>query len=194
MVRNKTLVLVCAVLAVGLFVLPSALSLFAGQHTFYSGSEVSCIKCHGAEAAELAASGEGTTGATIHSTDIFTKAANSQCTACHQVSSEYNNTHQHATVSPPCVACHNNTIAELQNANESHTKFYEAALAENTTTLAEANAACIACHTQIEIGITWERATTLNFTAGHSVDGWIVDNFTVGTGTNTTTTTGGGYP
>jgi len=39
-----------AVVAVGLFALPSTVSLFSGQHRWYNisgtGNEIPCIKCH----------------------------------------------------------------------------------------------------------------------------------------------------
>jgi len=62
----------------------------------------------------------------------------------------------------------------------------------NATLETEANEACIGCHTHIGVNITWERATTLEFTAGHTEAGWSIGDFNA-TGTNTTTTSGGGY-
>jgi len=188
MLGNKTLVLVVAVLAVGLFVMPSALALFAGQHTFYTGSGVDCAKCHGAEAGELAASGMNAAGSQqIHYSQT--------CLECHQsADAGYNQIEQHAAIAVPCVACHPNVARELQDSSEGHTEFYYGALDDNSTILKDANEACIACHTQIATTITWERATTLEFTAGHTAEGWTVDDFAVGAGAlNTTTTTGGGY-
>ncbi|MCZ7381395.1 MAG: hypothetical protein O8C64_07485 [Candidatus Methanoperedens sp.] len=44
--NSKIILLSFAVIAVGLFALPSTLSLFSGQHTFYNGSQVQCSKCH----------------------------------------------------------------------------------------------------------------------------------------------------
>jgi len=187
MLGNKTLVLVVAVLAVGLFVLPSALSLFAGQHTFYSGSDVDCAKCHGAEAVELAAGGPHGGTSPI------------PCTDCHQsVAAGYDNNVEHAAISPQCIVCHGetsannggNVTAELLSDAEAHMEFYlgadEAGLEQG------ANEACIACHTMIGTAITWDRATTLEFTAGHTAEGWTVGEFNA-TGTNTTETSGGGY-
>jgi len=186
MVRNKTLVLVCAVLAVGLFVLPSALSLFAGQHAFIGPSAVDCKKCHGAEAAEMDAGG---TSAPHNSL---------KCTSCHQTTAAgYDKTLQHASISPQCIVCHSgtgsmhsgggNVSAELLNDAESHTEFYLGADADDLEQ--GANEACIGCHTHIGVNITWERATTLAFTAGHTTAGWDITDFTAeGSVTNTTTT------
>jgi len=188
MVRNKTLVLVCAVLAVGLFVLPSALSLFAGQHQFVTGTSVECSKCHGAEYGEIAAS----------QSDAH---KNKPCKDCHQTSAAFDSTVQHASISPQCIVCHSSSSStkntgggdiatELLNDTESHRKFYQGAL--NSSLEQGGNEACIGCHTHIGVNITWERAKTLNFTAGHDADGWVLGNFTA-EGTNTTWTSDGGY-
>lgn len=42
-----------------------------------------------------------------------------------------------------------------------------------------ANEACIACHTQIGVNISWTKSTTLHFNANETHDGtWIIDDFT----------------
>jgi len=57
--KNKVLLLSAAVVAVGLFALPSTLSMFAGQHSWYDPKDngIPCAKCHFLEKEELAASG-----------------------------------------------------------------------------------------------------------------------------------------
>ena len=54
---NKIALMAIAVVAIGIFALPSTVSLFAGQHTWYdlnpTGSQVPCMKCHGDIAAEM---------------------------------------------------------------------------------------------------------------------------------------------
>jgi len=48
---NKIALLAIAVVAIGIFALPSTVSLFSGQHSWYdlggSESDVPCMKCHG---------------------------------------------------------------------------------------------------------------------------------------------------
>ena len=48
---NKIALLAIAVVAIGIFALPSTVSLFSGQHSWYDlndeGSQVPCMKCHG---------------------------------------------------------------------------------------------------------------------------------------------------
>ena len=58
--NSKILMLSVAVIAVGLFALPSTLSMFAGQHSWYDpkvSGGIPCAKCHFLEKDELAGSG-----------------------------------------------------------------------------------------------------------------------------------------
>jgi len=50
-----------------------------------------------------------------------------------------------------------------------------------------ANSACIACHTHVDVEITYTRPTTLTFDANEGIDGtWVLNNY--GVGPNTTVT------
>jgi len=55
--REKFILVVTAVVAIGIFALPSTISLFAGQHAWYNisdvGNEVPCEKCHADVAEEM---------------------------------------------------------------------------------------------------------------------------------------------
>ncbi len=84
---NQVLILAIAIIAIGLFILPSTLSMFVGQHTWYSvknpdDMEALCAKCHQPEVdeweANIAAGGAHATFATEYPT-------RSGCTICHQV-------------------------------------------------------------------------------------------------------------
>ncbi|MCK4459335.1 MAG: hypothetical protein KAU52_06410 [Methanosarcinales archaeon] len=57
--NSKVLMLSVAVIAIGLFALPSTLSMFAGQHSWYDPKSdgIPCQKCHFLEDDELSASG-----------------------------------------------------------------------------------------------------------------------------------------
>jgi hypothetical protein len=61
MKSKEMALLVIAVAAIGIFALPSTVSLFAGQHTWYDlgakGNDVPCEKCHADIADELGISG-----------------------------------------------------------------------------------------------------------------------------------------
>ena len=43
---KKKIMVYVALMAIGLYVMPNTVSIFAGQHTFYNGMGVACDKCH----------------------------------------------------------------------------------------------------------------------------------------------------
>ena len=180
--NSKVLLLSVAVIAIGLFAMPSTLSLFAGQHTFYNGSEVNCQKCHDDIYSEIS------TGSSAHT-------SLTQCQGCHKTGTltnlvPYNGTGgnitivtnvtgtqtAHAAVTMECVACHQGVPAELEGADAAHTAFYynssyttnsSAGLTSVNQTVVKlkgANAACIGCHTHAVMNITWQRTTGYNIT------------------------------
>lgn len=61
---NKIVLMIVAVVAVGIFVLPSTVSLFSGQHTWYDlsisggGNDVPCEKCHVGIGEEMQSGGD----------------------------------------------------------------------------------------------------------------------------------------
>nr|CBH37856.1 hypothetical secreted protein [uncultured archaeon] len=64
MSSSKLILVAIAIVAVGLFALPSSVSLFSGQHTWYNlgetaGSDVPCDKCHADINAEMISTGNG---------------------------------------------------------------------------------------------------------------------------------------
>jgi hypothetical protein len=58
---NKLVLVTIAVVAIGIFALPSTISMFGGQHNWYdlgpAGNQVPCIKCHGDVYDEFTAGG-----------------------------------------------------------------------------------------------------------------------------------------
>ena len=83
----QVLILAIAIVAIGLFILPSTLSMFVGQHTWYSvkspdDMEALCVKCHKPEVdewnANIAAGG-------AHATFYDNYPDVSGCTICHQI-------------------------------------------------------------------------------------------------------------
>lgn len=54
---NKKILLYLGLMALGLYVMPNTVALFAGQHAFYSGMGVSCAKCHSDILSQIEASG-----------------------------------------------------------------------------------------------------------------------------------------
>lgn len=111
--NNKVLLLSVAVVAVGLFALPSTLSMFAGQHSWYdpkSDTGIPCTKCHSLEDAELSGSGgphdPDYDGLINTSMDYGNGSGNpggsdfwdgdlvdDRCYGCHQTTGSVNSTH-----------------------------------------------------------------------------------------------------
>ncbi len=109
---NKNLLLLVAIIGIGLFVLPSTLSMFAGQHSWYDpkDSGIPCQKCRFLEAEELAASGgphdpnydgllnssanyNGTVGSMGGSDFWGGTTVNDRCYGCHQTTGSVNASH-----------------------------------------------------------------------------------------------------
>ena len=181
--NSKVLLLSVAVIAIGLFAMPSTLSLFAGQHTFYNGSEVKCEKCHADIYSELGNSLENT----AHTAGVF-----ADCEYCHKtnttnlsvpISGTANanytgtnvtgNANAHAAVTMECINCHTGVDEELQGSEAAHGAYYNASNASGATVkMNGANVACIGCHTHAYINVTWTRAIGYNITSTANSTGW----------------------
>ena len=148
---GKIVLLMIAVVAVGMFALPSTLALYSGQHTFLNGSEVSCDKCHGA-ASDVAWNG-GVAGEIANDTNTTHKTLD--CGDCHDGAGYTQGTDFHAATAlgAGCIACHasgignvtlgTNVTAELQAGGEVHDQM--------TTDDGAQDYACIACHTEASV-------------------------------------------
>ena len=113
MKHNLNTILVIAIIGIGLFILPSTLSMFAGQHSWYDPSErgIPCDKCHFLEKEELMGSsgphstlyGDDTSKKTYNSSANYNGTpgfvggsvfrggsdANDRCYGCHQVGANF---------------------------------------------------------------------------------------------------------
>ena len=109
MSRNGNILLIIALIGVGLFIIPSTLSMFAGQHSWYNPTErgLPCDKCHFLEKDELMSSSgphspnygpatynssanyNGTIGFVGGSTFWGGDNPNDRCYGCHQVGANY---------------------------------------------------------------------------------------------------------
>ena len=112
--RSDNMVLLAvAVVAVGIFALPSTISLFAGQHTWYnlSGKEnnVPCEKCHADVANEMKALSGPHTGE-MYNGERF------KCEYCHRL---FPIEHKNSSFSTYTYAFANGT-AEIQPGKEAH--------------------------------------------------------------------------
>lgn len=217
--NSKILLLSIAVISVGLFAMPSTLSLFVGQHTFYTGENVSCQKCHQDIFDEM------TSGASqVHKAAIFTSSGTTPgCQGCHRTNtsaitgipvngtyttSTYTlnvttNPNAHSAVTLECVACHTGVPAELTGSDEAHTIYYYRSLYnpnqtlnpgtvqnQSNVTLKGANTACVGCHTHVAVNISWTRRPGYNMTVDSSTGSWTL-TFVVNTTTSSTTYTFG---
>ena len=114
---NKVALMVIAVVAVGIFALPSTVSLFSGQHTWYNlsgpGSNLPCEKCHADIDDEMVSDDNG----------VHRGLAGPGCD-CHRVNASvtrlgtgvadgdgtgsYPGTTSHAAETIACMVCHEN--------------------------------------------------------------------------------------
>ncbi len=186
--NSKILLLSIAVISVGLFAMPSTLSLFAGQHTFDKAANTTiCAKCHSDVLSEINAGG-------YHKTLTVNGTTTNDCRGCH-TSSKVNNTlipigNQTGNVtgvgtwvglniaagtftyangtSPSVGGVHAAVTIECKAChygvnftNDAHKTF-----ADNTTDqtwLKGANEACIGCHTKTRVEMTWVRKGGYNY-------------------------------
>ena len=151
---GKLTILMVAVVAIGIFALPSVMSVGTGQHTFNNGATVDCNKCHAnsgdAVNNELLASGNTMydtfgqgLGVKIHAMDNTGMVG--QCKDCHALAAGPRTAagtqdHTGVTMKPVCITCHSNVNGELAGANEPHSGF-----------AATGNAGCLGCHTAVAV-------------------------------------------
>lgn len=193
---RKSLLLAVAVLAIGLYIMPSTLSLFSGQHTFNNGSEVSCRKCHEDIYSEL------NSGASLSPQAPHSSLNYGKCQVCHTTgtiegkfagssngilditeTNLSNDSKAHASITVECVFCHDLVATEITGVNESHRSFYNSSKADSSTNgtnlLKGGNEACIGCHTHIWVNVTWNRPVGYNINATEVSSGVYQLNFTV---------------
>lgn len=187
--KSKIVLLTLAVLAVGMFAMPSTLSLFSGQHLIVNGSGVDCKKCHMDIYDELTWY-QGDPPAP-HNSGVL-----GQCKVCHRTGSlgllwgndvigisankKQNvtaNPQAHAAVTVECVFCHdlivNDTSGnpqEILGSQEAHRSYYNAS--NQSTLLKGGNEACIGCHTHTTINVTWRRPAGYSMNANLTSGSW----------------------
>ena len=122
---NRIVLMAVAVIALGIFALPSTVSLFSGQHSWYElgayGSQVPCEKCHSDIADEMASTGahKDFPCENCHRTDADVRAYASEegagtgahaasvedCMICHDFECDGNYIHDYIAAAD-CLACH----------------------------------------------------------------------------------------
>ncbi|MFP3945790.1 MAG: hypothetical protein ACLFVI_02700, partial [Archaeoglobaceae archaeon] len=160
-------VIFIAVLAIHVLVLPSTVTLFAGQHVWYQKEAIPCQKCH-ADVAE-----EFKSPLNHHPGPGESYAIWEACVFCHQVEPLYpGDVNQgegyHAAALVPCDYCHWEEANAFEN--DPHKPFVESA--ENEDLMTNGTEACVACHThvQVEINFTWRTHMTFGYTANADAD------------------------
>jgi nitrate/TMAO reductase-like tetraheme cytochrome c subunit len=207
--RDRTLLLLVAVMLVGLFALPNALSLFAGQHSFDKpGDGTICQKCHSDVYSELSTastyhtsiSGSSTPCKACHSTGYVSSSAmplgngtngtGTSDVGLNITSGEWSNgngtnatyTGIHAAITVECVSCH----YAVNFTNDAHKAFADNATSE--VYLNGANEACVGCHTKVYVNMTWIRKGGYNYTYEFNTTAgtWAFNDTDVYTYTNNT--------
>lgn len=163
---GKIALFVVVAVAVGILVLPSTVTLFAGQHIWYQKERVPCQKCH-ADVADEFKSDEN------HHPPGSTYPISEACVVCHQVEPLYpgevsKSKEKHAATLVPCDYCHNPEANAF--GNDPHKKFI--VNASNSSQLPNATEACVACHThaRVQINFTWNKYMTFAFGANESAN------------------------
>ncbi len=174
MKNKKLVILMIAVVAIGVFALPTTLSVGQGQHKFRQAGSAEtdlvtfCGQCHGATDAlyttEIAQSdhsvlyGDEGAGTTRVHGSLFLPGALG-CAACHEISTNYGDVTQlgskveHAAKIPSCRKCHaagpdlitNDVAVELGVTTEAHRNF----AAADATSGTQNDLSCIGCHTYV---------------------------------------------
>ena len=240
---SKFILLTIILLAIGLVVMPSTVSLFHGQHIWYNisgnGNNVPCQKCHADVYEEMRTTIGPHTGETGYVFD---------CQLCHRATgfnglqyatvnkssytSAYPGVQAHAASVVRCMTCHGaytpplgnivhvtyygNVYGSLQGCYQchgrnlpsstlspyyvqaggfgltslpgdtgsmaAHWKFVHDAI--NDSLMPGANEACVACHTETPVNITWHHAIVLKLAARYSFTIWNETNYSAHYGTS----------
>lgn len=136
MQRQKLGLILVAVIAIGIFALPSTMAMFGGQHNWYdlgpSGNQVPCVKCHADVYDEYSVTG-------VHGALSYGIASNvtgpdpdAACDACHRVanatltvasgdgSGSVPGQEAHAASTVACMECHGGDWGNLGTVGSRH--------------------------------------------------------------------------
>jgi len=187
---GKLVLAAIILLAIGVVILPSTVSLFAGQHNWYNvsptGNQIPCQKCHADIYEEL-----NTTGNPHKSYWGSSNADEEDCRGCHQANtsiayasgenegrSSSNPWQAHAASTITCGYCHlspgysgaplaGGFGKSIDTTNDTgtyaaHLDFVNAA-ANNGNIFDAEDEACIACHTHVAVKINFTHYRVLKF-------------------------------
>ncbi|MDD5615585.1 MAG: cytochrome c3 family protein [Candidatus Methanoperedens sp.] len=189
---KKLTILMVAVVAIGVFSLPSVLSLGTGQHKFLNGASVQCGKCH-------ANSGDGVfnelmsstqngynasngglitndpsqvqvAGGTIHNSTYFWTAGKYDCSKCHTIATGGRDKpvggHTGVKINVVCKDCHAQEYAKAIGTNLASGVDAHKGFVENGTST-NGTYACMGCHTMVRVA----GSPSYIYSAGKVVDG-----------------------
>lgn len=186
MKMKKLTILMIAVVAIGVFALPTTLSIGAGQHKFLQAGTTAggqtdlvefCAQCHSTDTLKSGEIDQSDTNlyygtpdtSKIHSS-LFAPGAGG-CASCHAIDGGYGQTDpankvQHAASLPSCLKCHTagvnlatkDVMLELNADTEAHKNFVSAA---------DNDIQCIGCHT----GVTKTGAISYSYSPAVVVSG-----------------------
>ncbi len=159
---TRTLLLATGILVLIFISVYYPFSMFTGQHTFISGKNVNCSRCHPAEAGNLSLSA-------YHS--------NLTCRTCHNVTFTPGEV-AHAATIPECIQCHTNITSHINNTYAAHMPLFR--YADISGIRRGPNAACLICHTNYSGNITFVYHRWINFTIMNNVtspDGGVTYNY-----------------
>ncbi len=131
-------------------------SKFTGQHTFISGSNVSCASCHPSQAGNLSLS--------VYHSSL-------SCRTCHNTTFSPGQ-EAHAASIPRCIDCHGSVVSEINSTYEAHMPLFRSA--EDYRIRRGPNEACLLCHTNYSTRLTLFYYEYINYTVyntGVSPDG-----------------------
>lgn len=160
----RLMLLAFSFLALGILVLPSTVTIFAGQHTWYYKEALPCEKCHADIADEKTSPNNYHTGCY----PVWTG-----CVLCHQVEPLYPgdvslSEGKHAATVVPCDYCHWPEANAFDN--DPHYPFVKAA--EGDDQMPNGTESCVACHTHasVKINFTWKKYMAFDATVNASAD------------------------
>ena len=206
--KQKIILLLISVFAVGMFALPSTLALYTGSHAFVSGGNVDCDKCHTSDMDDIKAELESGTahqtltcddchGANNFNVDLSQGNSNGHaasmdvdCIGCH-ISYNISTYTDHiegflaSDSEIECTDCHyaypiDDVLRQLNLDAAAHHEVTFNATADNQG-IDDRDQACIACHTDVPVNITDASLSTASGTVwikGNSERLWDSNNWT----------------
>lgn len=168
---GKLILLIMSVVSVGMFVLPSTLAMYTGQHTFISGDNVQCEKCHGAIV--LA---NGNAHSTFKCDDCHAEAFlgyDNSLNITNYLSDGNADKRVHAAaITINCIGCHSNpeyfynyttfnngtkdgivnVSYELEGTGSAH-RYLNLNLTKNTGGFDDKDLVCVSCHTEVLVEV-----------------------------------------